>query len=286
MRFTLYKNVLNEGIDVDNIAHTVTFNPTHEKLVNTSRKTNPSANKGIFSNGFTKSDKDAYTNGTFNNITVWSIFKRFGNGTLYDGNPLIYALKGENKWKFSSDENKKKFFERVDLIIKKFLKMATPDTIIVLPSSNKLNQQFAEMFVANSNCKIINDVLLKITVNDVIDCVYEEDSEFRIFYGADFDAKYNELVNTINRNIRKNKLNSDSIIFKRHWITDDEMRNVIDRTMVLNCLSYGDDINNKKVLLVDDIISRGASIREAIKVLKQQYDPLKIDVITLLSKRY
>ena len=58
------------------------------------------------------------------------------------------------------------------------------------------------------------------------------------------------------------------------------------KTMMLNNVSYADLINNKNILLVDDIISHGSSIRESIRTLKDQYEPKKIDVLTLLSKRY
>ena len=56
--------------------------------------------------------------------------------------------------------------------------------------------------------------------------------------------------------------------------------------MMLNDVSYADLINNKNILLVDDIISHGSSNREYIRTLKDQYKTKKIDVLTLLSKRY
>lgn len=134
MKTALYRN-LNEGIDIDIRNRIVSFKPNDSTPLN------------------------CFTKGEFNNITVWSIFKRFGNRTTYDGNPLIYALKGENGWKFLNKANKELFFEQVEMIIKKFLTMNKPDTIIVLPSSNPLNNKLAEMIVKNShgseirNCK-------------------------------------------------------------------------------------------------------------------------------------
>ena len=56
--------------------------------------------------------------------------------------------------------------------------------------------------------------------------------------------------------------------------------------MMLNDVSYADLINNKNILLVDDIISHCSSNKESIRTLKVQYEPKKIDVLTLLSKRY
>ena len=83
MKTALYRN-LNEGIDIDIHNRIVSFKPNDSTPLN------------------------CFTKGEFNNITVWSIFKRFGNRTTYDGNPLIYALKGENGWKFPNKANKGK----------------------------------------------------------------------------------------------------------------------------------------------------------------------------------
>ena len=58
------------------------------------------------------------------------------------------------------------------------------------------------------------------------------------------------------------------------------------KTIMMNNLSYEDLINNKNILLVDDIISHCSSNKESIRTLKDQYEPKKIDVLTLLSKRY
>ena len=287
MKITLYRNTLNEGIDIDTYKRIVTYNPSHSNFVDTSLKFNPNINKNIFKSNLSALDKVAFTKGEFNNITVWSIFKRFGNRTTYDGNPLIYALKEENGWKFPNTANKEQFFEQVELVIKKFLTMNKPDTIIVIPSSNPLNNKLAEMIVENSpESEIINDVLIKITAESILNYVYEPDSAFREFYGESFQKKYRELEEYINKNVRVKHLNSDLILFKRHWIEDSTMRTVIDKTMMLNDVSYADLINNKNILLVDDIISHCSSNKESIRTLKDQYEPKKIDVLTLLSKRY
>ena len=58
------------------------------------------------------------------------------------------------------------------------------------------------------------------------------------------------------------------------------------KTMMLNDVSYADLINNKNILLVDDIISHCSSNKESIRTLKDQYEPKKIAVLTLLAKRY
>ena len=86
MKTALYRN-LNEGIDIDIRNRIVSFKPNDSTPLN------------------------CFTKGEFNNITVWSIFKRFGNRTTYDGNPLIYALKGENGWNVDDVSSDRTFLD-------------------------------------------------------------------------------------------------------------------------------------------------------------------------------
>ena len=117
-----YANLI-EGIDIDKQNKTVSFNNSHEKNINTSTLINPT-----------------YYN--VNGIDVISIFKRKKSEEFsYDGNPLIYALKGINDWKFNNPQS--------DIInlLKQFIRIAEKiqpkyDTIITIPSTNELNTQF------------------------------------------------------------------------------------------------------------------------------------------------
>ena len=83
----------------------VSFNPSHEKNVDTSYSTNPTIDDSIFPN-----------------VKVYSIFKR-KNNSHGDGNPLIYALKNENGWKFKSISDKIAIESRFNAIAEKFSKL-------------------------------------------------------------------------------------------------------------------------------------------------------------------
>lgn len=77
--------------------------------------------------------------------------------------------------------------------------------------------------------------------------------------------------------------------FTRHYIDDPKMRNVLDRTFKLSDNSYAkyaNHINDRNILLIDDTISRGQSIKEVCNILKSCYNPKSITVLTLLSKKY
>ena len=43
-------------------------------------------------------------------------------------------------------------------------------------------------------------------------------------------------------------------------------------------------INGRDILLVDDTISRGQTIREACRIMMESYAPKSITVVTLLSR--
>ena len=93
------KEVLSEGVDFDYVNLTVSFNPSHEQNVNTSVEVNPTIDFDVIPG-----------------VRTWSIFKRKRGGKL-DGNPLLYALKGENGWHFKSIEDRLAIDKQFDSII-------------------------------------------------------------------------------------------------------------------------------------------------------------------------
>ncbi|HKM02590.1 MAG TPA: phosphoribosyltransferase family protein, partial [Bacilli bacterium] len=56
----------------------------------------------------------------------------------------------------------------------------------------------------------------------------------------------------------------------------DERQNVIDKLEVVK----GERVRDKKILLVDDLFTTGATVKAMIKLLKP-YNPKKIQVLTL-----
>lgn len=171
-------NVLLEGIDFDVKTMTVSYNQDHEKNVDTSKYHNPTYDITIYPK-----------------VKVWSIFKRKHNN-LYktDGNPLIYALKGENGWKFRSKEDKKAILNQFDKIANKFIKNHRFNTTIVVPSGNGLNMYIANKISSKcKNVKIIKGVVCKMTTNEVDDIVLEKNSKFRKYYKNSFNEAYTKL---------------------------------------------------------------------------------------------
>ena len=256
---------LNEGIDIDYENKIVKYNPAHQKNVDTSIECNPTIDDELIPG-----------------INVWSIFKRKRSERM-DGNPLVYALKGENGWNFSAEEDKAKIMEQFNKIVKKYVDTHSFDVTLVLPSTNELNMIIAKAVIDKiENVDIINDVVCKLTTGDVEDLVMDSNSKFRKYYKGEFNDAFKRL------GIYLDKMDVECKgTFKRHYIKDTEMRDVLDFTFKKSedkIAEYANKINDKDVLIIDDTISRGQSIKDMVKIIKNTYTPKSITVLTLFSK--
>lgn len=255
------KNVIKEGIEVD-IHRNVRVTDKHEKLVDTSANDNPTVLTDFIPN-----------------VTVWSIFKRRDDG-WGDGNPLLYALKNERGYKL---ENQRKVFSRIEYIVKKFFsKNNGVNVTIAIPSTNQLNKSFGEIVARNcSNPQYIDNLFIKLSTEEVADYVFEENSLFRQHYGQFFEQRYNELKSYFR------KMPHDT--FQFHKVENMEMRKVIEHTIKLSDEYHGkyvEAINDRNVLIIDDSLTMGQTIKEACKIITTAYTPKSITVLTLFSPLY
>jgi hypothetical protein len=262
---------LDEGIDFDTESLTVSYNPSHEDNVDTSVANNPTCDGEILGG-----------------IQVWSIFKRKKNPIDYadkDGNPLVFALKGERGWHFRSDEDKENIERQFDFIAEKFASIYKVGVTILIPSSNPLNKHIADVVMSKSeDAKLLEGVVSKMTIEEIDDIVLEPKSEFRKHYGSNFKQAYARFMRFIN--VMKEKHNG---MFAKHFIKDAEMRRVINNTLKLSDDAYANfanDINGHDLLIIDDTISQGASIRETINIINETYSPNSVTILTMFSKLY
>jgi hypothetical protein len=259
-------NVLNEGIDFDPRTRTVSYNPSHEDNVDTSLENNPTIDGEII-----------------DGVQVWSIFKR-KRGLHGDGNPLVYALKGEG-WTFKSEKDRMAIEQQFEAIAAKFSKMYHIGITVLIPSNNALNNHIAQVILSKSqNGELIEGVICKLTTDEVDDIVLDFNSKFREHYKDDFNSAYYRLGTFLDQMNKERKGT-----FTRHLIKDAEMRDVLDFTLKVSQDRYAEfanKINGQNILIVDDTISRGQSIKEACKIMKESYAPKSITVLTLLSKLY
>ena len=259
-----FEEVLNEGIDFDVETKTVSFNPSHEENVDTSLENNPTKDEELIPG-----------------IPVWSIFKRKrGNGG--DGNPLLYALKGEN-WTFKSETDRIAIEQQFELIASKFSSLYPIGVTIIVPSGNELNKHIADVVMSKSNnSELIEGVICKLTTEEVNDIVLDFGSKFREHYKGSVNAAYEQLCKYFEDMNEKRKGT-----FSRHFIKDPEMRDVLDMTLKVSPDKYAEfanKINGQNILIVDDTISRGQTIKEACRIMQESYAPKSITVLTLLSR--
>lgn len=236
---------MTEGIDIDLKSKTISFNNTHEDIIDTSLDNNP-------------------TSYTVGNSKVYSVFKRKDSFFKMDANPLVYALKGKNDWKINK-EDEFKIWNRFNEII---LKLNNDfDYIVVLPSSNNLNAVIAKHISKWSKKIILPTKIQKHTVEEV--------SMSDIWTKLD-DKETDSLKNSLS------KMNGDffemkhvsasirsklSNIFKIEF--DDEVS-----TKVLD----------KRVIVIDDTISSGSSISFFIDTFKDNYNCEIPYCITMFGK--
>lgn len=258
----LAQEIMMEGIDVG-LDRRVTMTDKHEKLVNTSLEYNPT-----------------YSDNVIDGVRVWSIFQRKqGLPSDGDGNPMLYALKKEKNYVMT---NPKIVNARIESIANKFFSMNQGlDVTIMVPLSNSLNKYFAGVIGKRCNNPVyISNVLVKMTIEEIDDFIFEEDSAFRRYYGNKFLDAYQLFKNYCNRMPNG---------FQFHKIGDLTMRSVIENTIKLNDQYYGkyiEAINDKNVVIVDDSITLGQSLRESYEIIQTYYSPKSICVITLFSPLY
>ena len=258
-------NVINEGIDFDPQTKTVSYNPSHEENIDTSIEHNPTKDGDIVPN-----------------IQVWSIFKR-KRGLRGDGNPLVYALKGEGGWTFRDESDRIAIENQFNAIAAKFATMYPIGVTILMPSGSELNKHIAKVVMSKSkNAELIEEIICKLTTQEVEEIVLDFNSKFRKFYKDDFNSKYYELGRYLD--LMDEERNG---YFSRHLIKNDQMRDVLDTTLKLSndkFAEFANKINGQDILIIDDTISRGQTIKEACNIMMESYAPKSITVLTLLSK--
>lgn len=255
----------NKGVDFDTETKTVAYNSSHENYVDISIENNPTMDGEIVPG-----------------VQVWSMFKRKKDETQEDGNPLVYALKGEG-WTFRSEEDREAIEKQFDLIASKFVSMYQKGITVLIPSGNEFNKHIADVVLSKSeNGKLIEGVVCKLTTEEVNDIVLDFNSKFREHYKDNFNSAYYRLDRFLDQMDKQLKGT-----FSRHLIKDPEMRDVLDFTLKVSEYMYAEfanKINGQNILIIDDTIGSGQSIKEACRIMMESYAPKSITVLTLSSE--
>ena len=254
----------NEGIDFDPDTKTVAYNSSHENYIDISIDKNPTIDGEIVPG-----------------VQVWSIFKRKKGETREEGNPLVYAFKGEG-WTFRSEEDREAIEKQFDLISSKFVSMYQKGITVIIPSGNELNKHIADIVLSKSeNGEFIEGVVCKLTTEEVNDIVLDFNSKFREHYKDNFNSAYYRLDRFLDQMDIQLKGT-----FSRHLIKDPEMRDVLDFTLKVSediYAEFANKINGQNILIIDDTIGSGQSIKEPCRIMMESYAPKSITVLTLSS---
>lgn len=260
--------VMCEGIDINDNKREIAYNPNHQDNLDTSVENNPIVDKTIIPG-----------------VEVWSIFQRKWS-RQGDGNPFIYALKKEKGWHFRRESDRELIEAQINAVADKFLEKSNYNATILIPSSSNVNNYLADILISKaSSLQRIDGLLRKLSTQEAEDYALEDGSTFRKVYGAN-EEQFNFAMGDLRGYLDKmDRLKNG--IFTRHLIDDREMRNAMDKTFALNAdpeNMFAPKINGMDLLIIDDTISRGQSVNEAVSRLKQCYAPKSITVLTLLSK--
>lgn len=254
-----------EGIDFDTETKTVAYNSSHENYVDISIENNSTIDGEIVPG-----------------VQVWSMFKRKKGETREDGNPLVYALKGEG-WTFRSEEDREAIEKQFDLIASKLVSMYQKGITVLIPRGNEFNKHIADIVLSKSeNGELIEGVICKLTTEEVNDIVLDFNSKFREHYKDNFNSAYYRLDRFLDQMDKQLKGT-----FSRHLIKDPEMRDVLDFTLKVSedvYAEFANKINGQNILIIDDTIGSGQSIKEACQIMLESYAPKSITVLTLSSK--
>ncbi len=238
------------GIDVNN-KKKVSFNPSHERLVNTSVDSNPKI-------------KRVSVKGYENSILVFSIFSRRRSSDGRDGNPLIYAFKCLNNYSITKDEVLK-FRPNFKKVIKKInqLKQFDCDVIVTIPSSSNVVKIVARLVGFILKKKVISDFFEKCTVYEVVSKINID----RVDY-------YDQ--NNVSGAIYTLCLKGEDLIFNIKDINND-IRHYFKPLKIKNNYNFSD----KNVVIIDDVLSSGTSLISGLELIPLGYK--KVVGLTLLS---
>jgi len=264
---------LFEGIDYNTYNNTVRFTDEHEDNVNTNLEENPVVD--------TK---------TIKGVNVWSLFKRkkspYFDIEQMDGNPLLYALKHIDGWHFVSKKNRESFMLRLNKVVEKFLLLYKSDITVVVPSGGCVNDLLVDI-ISQKDPKsvIIGDVMRKLSTDEVWKNLSKLNSPFRKKFGKnknDWFQTKTEMMDAFNEMKKYRKG------YFTYHLTPEKYRDEITETLSKNettCAKYVSKFYHRNILIIDDNISRGHTIKNACEILKD-FEPNSITVLTMFSKKY
>lgn len=195
---------------------------------------------------------------TINGYKVISLFKN-----KWEHNPLIWALKNK-KWKFKNPHYDIMFLLRRLVAVTKELNEQF-DVIITTPSASSLN----------------NELLSK------IERLIPHSKSYKNFF-TKYSAKevYDNLPNTYKKKLGvyfQEMQRTNGGIFSYKYIPAN-LRSKIGETIRINKeLDLANEINGKRILILDDTVTTGKTISDSAKALMSTFAPASITFFTIMT---
>ena len=234
----------------------VTFTSETEQLVNTSLDANPNHHK-------------------LNDLIVHSVFKRLYSRQGGDGNPLIYALKGQKGFSISLKECGK-FNPNISKILHRLMHEKDYEVILTMPSSHKVVERFAKKInrISKNHCILINNIFSKKTILEV----YSDLQDLPL------TPKYKKDIIALRRSLERDLTNNPNKAFSMKEVATKDRMFIrplkIDPTQIEKVT----EMKGKSILLVDDLLASGTTLTSAYNLLKEMEVSEQIEAICLLGK--
>lgn len=203
-----------------------------------------------------------------------SIFWRKKSKKFSDANPFIHALKGNGGYSIEEIELNK-FYQEFLLIVKSICSTLDIQYIVPLPSAHCANEYIARAFCREKLGTLVRrNLLRKRTVAEVAD-----DLESLLISKVHLPRMQKTEASRLLTELRRQ---SSGASFSMKKVKIDALRRKI-QPFAINC-SHNTNLNGRRILLIDDIWSSGASIHGAINAVTSAYSPASIEVVTLLGR--
>ena len=267
------QNVMYEGLNINLETRTISLTDEHNKGVDFTLENSPIVYK-------------------LNGIDVISVFKRTPLEAYereVDGNPFIYALKGENHWKFDiSEADAFKYMRRFLDVCHKIKNRY--DTILSVPTQSWVNARFMDVIAKQVGAKYkISDYFDKCD----LDVAYHSIDEKGIREYAKAINKLNpeleaiQILNRIDRCFGRME-KAGKKFFTAKLVDKDLLRFIKNpiSTKTQNAAQCAEYFNDKNVLILDDIIASGTTLSFCTQNVLDTYSPKSVTIVTLLSKKF
>lgn len=216
----------------------VSFDDTHQSRVDTSIESNP-------------------IRGRAGDVDLRFVFRRNKTGDLdRDGNPLIYAMKGMNGYRIVP-MYRQMFFKRAAVIIEKVAADLHADFIMPVPSSYDFCSEFSlflseQLAVPHLDSHFLGKrTIQEILAGEIVSPSKIPNRRTRTLYASQLAAW--------------RKMEPDQHIAMKEL--DPKIRHFFQPLKIIKKMP---SIRNAKILVVDDLMSSGTSIRSAAGALRGQ----------------